>query len=117
MKLTMDRREEIKKSLFKKKTIYFLDVDMSFTPEELDLIKKHKWGDKPMCTEVFEHTQGLEWTMVVNVFTDGPNSFGFNSIGQLASAEEQIINNARLLKNNLEAADGFTDSGPREIEL
>ncbi len=119
MKLTLNRREkEEKEGLFRKSVIYYyLDVNIELTQEEIELIKKHKWEDNPMCTEVFKHTQGLEWTMVVSVFTEGPKDFGFNSVERLASAEKQIIENAKLLKANLEAVSGFTTSGPQEIEL
>ncbi len=117
MKLTLDRREVEKKGLFKKSTLYFLDVDMQFSDEELALIKKHKWGDLPMCTAVFEHTQNMAWTMVVDVFTKGPKEFGFKKVEELASAESQLIESARALKSNLEGAAGLTAGGPREIEL
>jgi len=41
----------------------------------------------------------------------------FKSVEELAYVERQIIENAKKLKQQLEAAAGFTSGGPREVEL
>jgi hypothetical protein len=116
MKLILDHREK-KEGFIRKSTVYYLVVDLQVTPEEIALIKKHKWEEMPMCTAVFSHTQGLEWTMVLSCFLEGPEEFGFKNVEILASAENQIIQNAKLLKANLESVEGYTTEGPREVEL
>mgnify|MGYP006971707163 CR=1 FL=1 len=117
MKLTLNRREE-KEGFIRKSTVYYLDVDIQVTDEEMSLIKKHKWGERAMCREVFNHTQDMEWTMVLDVYLkDKPAKHGFKTIERLASAENQIVENARALKAKLESVAGFATAGPQEVEL
>ncbi len=117
MKLTLNRREELE-GFIRKSTVYYLDVDLMVTPEEKALIKKHKWGEMPMCREIFSHTQDMEWTMPLSVYLkDEPAHHGFKQIERLASAESQIVESARALKAKLDAVGGFATEGPQEVEL
>lgn len=62
MKLTLNRREEREGFIFKK-PVYYLDVNLEATPEEMQLIKKHKWDTMPMCKGKFKSGAVIEWTV------------------------------------------------------
>jgi hypothetical protein len=116
MKLTLNRTEEQQKKLFKTTTVYYLHVDLEATPEETALIKKHKWSDWLFFEHVVHHSgRVIEWT-VGNLLGD-PNKFGFATVEQLAHAENQVIETAKKLKQQLGAVAGFTSTGPREVQL
>jgi hypothetical protein len=114
MKLTLNRREE-KEGLIIKSSVYYLDVNLEMTPEEMALIKKHKWDNMPMCEGMFKTGAVIE--LSVRSFVGKPSQWGFKTVENLAHVESQIIENAKKLKGNLEAAAGFTSGGPREIKL
>jgi len=46
-----------------------------------------------------------------------PKQWGFSGVEYLAHVESELIESAKKLKASLEAASGFTSSGPREIGL
>ncbi len=114
MKLTLNRTEE-QAGLFKKSTVYYLDVTLEATPEEMALIKKHKWDEMPLCEGMFQSGSVIEWT-VGNV-VGKPAHWGFKAVEQLAHVESQVVENAKKLKQQLGAAASFTSGGPREVEL
>ena len=113
MKLKIDRREE-KKGIIFKKPVYFIDVALEFTPEELALIKKHKWETIVMAKGQVRHDFAIDWT-IKNMLK--PNDYRFDDIGWAADFENQVIESARKLKASLEGAAGFVGGGPREVEL
>jgi hypothetical protein len=116
MKLTINRTEEQEKKLFKTVTVYWLHVHLEVTPGEMLLIKKHRWDAGLLFEHVVHHSgRVIEWT-VGNV-VGKPERYGFAAVEQLAHAESQVIQNAKVLKQQLTAAAGFTSGGPREIEL
>jgi len=45
MKLILNRRETQEQKLFKTSTMYYLDITLQTTPEEVALIKKHRWDE------------------------------------------------------------------------
>ena len=102
------------KGLVFKKPWYYLDVVLEVTPEEEQLIKKHKWKEMPMAKGTMASGVEIEWS-VGNMI--GTHEYPFKHIEHLADFERQVIENAKLLKNNIGAAAGFTAAGPREIEL
>lgn len=117
MKLTMERSEGTT-GLILKKPEYYLQVIFELNPEEIKLIKKHKWGDSPMC-EYIGRTWGVS-TFLLN--TDkSKTGFGtrltFSHVTALQKCENEIIENAKKLKESLEAVVGFTSGGAREIDL
>ena len=114
MKLIINRREA-REGFIKKSTVYYLDVTLETTPEEMDLIKKHKWDKRPMCKGMFK--TGIVLELSIGSFAGKSSEWGFKSAEHLAHVESQIIENAKLLKEQLEAAAEFTSGGPREIEL
>lgn len=114
MKLMLNRREE-KEGLIMKSSVYYLDVTIETTPEEMALIKKHKWDNTPMCEGMFK--TGAVLTLSAGSFVGKSTEWGFKTVEHLAHVEDQIIENAKKLKANLQAAVGFTSGGPREIEL
>jgi hypothetical protein len=116
MKLTLNRTEEQKTSFFSgTSTLYHLDVNLEATPEEMALIRKHQFGTMPFCEGMFLATRVIEFT-VGNV-VGKPERFSFRSLQELAYVENQVIENAKKLKQQLEAAAGYTSGGPREVEL
>jgi hypothetical protein len=115
MKLTLNRTEEQKSGLFSKSTLYNLDVFLEATPEEMALIKKHQWYNMPFCEGMFLASRVIEFT--IGDAVGKPQRYSFKSVGELAHVEGQIIENAKRLKQQLEAAVGFTSGGPREVEL
>ncbi|HXU34776.1 MAG TPA: hypothetical protein VN937_00150 [Blastocatellia bacterium] len=115
MKLTLNRTEEEKAGMFKKSTVYHLDVNLEVMPEEMALIKKHKWDDLPFCEGMFLASRVIDFN-VGNVVGKAQR-FSFKSVNELAAVEQQVIENSKKLKQQLEAAGGFTSGGPREIEL
>ena len=114
MKLTLNRTEQLT-GLFKKSTVYYLHVNLEATPEEMALIKKHQFDQMPFCEGMFLASRVIDFN-VGNV-VGKPNSYGFRSLQELAHVESQVIENAKKLKQQLEAAAGYTSGGPREIEL
>jgi hypothetical protein len=114
MKLTLNRTEE-QTGLFKKSTVYCLHVNLEATPEEMALIKKHQFDNMPFCEGTFLAGRVIEFT-VGNV-VGKPERFGFKSLQELAYVESQVIENSKKLKQQLEAAAGYTSGGEREIEL
>lgn len=114
MKLTLNRREE-KEGLIFKKSVYYLDVNLEATPEEMQLIKKHKWDKLPMCKGKFKTGAVIELT--VGSFVGKSTQWGFSGVEYLAHVESELIESAKRLRASLEAASGFTSTGPREIEL
>lgn len=116
MKLTINRTEEQEKRLFKTSTVYYLHVNLEATAEETALIKKHSWDRGLLFEHVVHHSGSLiEWT--VGNLLGKPDKFGFAAVEQLAYAENQLIENTKKLKQQVEAAAGFTSQGPRQIEL
>ncbi len=115
MKLTLNRREEQKKGMFSSSTVYCLDVYLEATPEEIATIKKYQWDNMPFCESTFLAGRPIEFT--VGDVVGQPKQWGFKTIEELAHAESQVIENAKNLKQQLEAVAGFTSGGPREIEL
>ena len=113
MKLSINRREE-KKGLIFKSPVYFIDVNLEVSPQEAELIKKHKWGEDIMAKGQVKNDFAIDWS-VKNVI--GSKSYQFNQIEWAADFEQQVVEGARKLKANLEAAAGFTASGPREVQL
>ena len=115
MKLTLNRREEQEKKLFRTVIMYYLDIKLEVPPEELALIKKHKW-DEIRIIEFMNPGGNLIWWTVGDLANQG--RFGkYTSIEELAHGESQVIENARKLKQQLEAAADFTSAGPQEIDL
>lgn len=114
MKLTLNRREE-KEGLILKSTVYYLDVNLEATPEEMALIRKHKWDEAPLCKGLFKTGAVIEFS-VGNVLGK-PKQWGFKKVEHLAHVEQEVIEGAKRLKANVEAAAGFTSGGPREVEL
>jgi len=116
MELTMDRSEGTRGLLFKK-PVYYLTVDMKFTPEELKLIKKHNWDKNPMCHP--PRLAGIgDGALHIGSFTRGKiEKYDFDSVGNLQAMENEIIENSKKLKGQLETVAGFTSGGPRKIEL
>jgi hypothetical protein len=115
MKLILNRREEQEKKLFKTSTMYYLDIKLEFTQEEVALIRKHKW-DQNRIIEYQNPGGNLIWWSVGELIKEG--HFGkYTSVEELAYGESQVIENAKKLKQQLEAAAGYTSGGPREIEL
>ena len=116
MRLTLNRTEEQEKKLFKTVTVYYLHVDLEATPEEMALIKKHKWDEGLLFEHVLHHSGNvIEWK--VRDIVGKPNRYGFASVNHLVYAENQLIENAKKLKQQLAAAAGFTSAGPREVNL
>jgi TRAP-type mannitol/chloroaromatic compound transport system substrate-binding protein len=115
MKLTLNRTEEQKAGMFKKSTVYWLDVYLEATPEEMVLIRQHQWDKLPFCEGMFLASRVVEFT--VGDVVGKPTRYGFKSVGELAHVESQVIENAKSLKQQLEAAVGFTSGGRREVEL
>lgn len=115
MKPTLNRTEEEKAGFFKKSTVYYLDVNLEVTPEEMALIKKHKWEKMQFCVGTFLADSVIECKL--SWLLGKPYRFGFKSVEELADVEEQVIENAKQLKQQLGAAAGFTSGGPREVEL
>lgn len=109
MKLTIDRRE-VQEGLIFKKTCYWLDYNLEMSPEEMQLIDKHKWGDLSLAMYKSSPQR-------VRKIANGPQSLYFMSAGELAGYEAELIENIRELKSKLEVLDGFASSGPREVEL
>lgn len=117
MKLTLNRREETKGLVFKK-PVYYLDVNLEFTDEEKQLIKKHKWERELMVgadSEVEEIKK--TWPSTSALTKGGLFSFKFEFVENLVYLENRLIENAKKLKGNLEAVVGFTSGGPCEVEL
>jgi hypothetical protein len=114
VKLTLNRSEE-QSGLFKKTTTYYLDVSLDATPDELALIQKHRWNEWPICESMFLASRPIEFN--VGDVVGKPKHWGFRSVEELAHAEEQVINTARKLKQQLEAVAGFTAGGPRDVQL
>jgi hypothetical protein len=116
MKLTLNRTEEQERKLFKATTVYYLHVGLEASPDETALIKKHKWNDWVLFEHVVHHSgRVIEWT--VGNLLGKPDKFGFAAVEQLAHAENQVIETAKKLKQQLQAVSGFTSQGPREVEL
>jgi hypothetical protein len=115
MTLTLNRRETQQKGFFKTSTFYYLDVNLEVTPEEMTLIKKHHWGDIILWEGVVRGGGTQDWP--VRQVLGEPHSWGFDTVEHLAYVESQVIENAKKLKQQLEAAAGFTSGRPREIEL
>lgn len=126
MKLIMNRSEKDSK--------YCLDVNIVLTPEEKNLLVKHKWNEMVLCSTVTEKdTSGMgllgfvvglaaaatsdEVCIKVEQVVAAQMTYPFKKIETLAFVEDEIIKNAKVLKTNLGAAVGFTGGGPREIEL
>jgi hypothetical protein len=114
MKLTLNRREE-KEGFIMKSTVYYLDINLEATPEEITLAKKHKWDERPAFKGMFKTGVVLEFSM--GHILGKPRQFGFKTVEHLAHVESEVIQSAKKLKTNLEAASGFTSGGPREVEL
>lgn len=114
MKLTLNRTEELT-GIFKKSTVYYLHVNLEATPEEMLLIKKHQFDNMPFCESMFLAGRVIEFS-VGNV-VGRPERFGFRSLQELAYVETQVIENAKKLKQQLEAAAAYTSGGPREVAL
>ena len=66
------------------------------------LIRKHPWENIPCCEGVFQSVAVIDWT-VGNVVGKPPHR-GFKAAEQLAYVENQVIENAKKLKPQLEAA-------------
>ena len=126
MKLIMNRSEKDSK--------YCLEVSIVLTPEEKTLLIKHKWNEMILCSTVTEKdtsNMGLlgfavgmfvaatsdEVCIKVEQVVEKPMTYPFKKVEGLSFVESKIIENAKILKGNLEAAVGFTQGGPREIEL
>jgi hypothetical protein len=114
MKLTLNRREQ-QEGLFRKSTVYYLDITLEVTPEERALINKHGWEDQFMAEGMFK--TGIVLELNLGSFLGKPSSWGFKTTENLAYFESQLVDSARSLKEQLGAAEGFTSGGPREIEL
>lgn len=114
MKLILNRRET-KEGLIFKSPVYYLDITLETTPEEMALIKKHEWGKKVMGEGMFK--TGIAIEITVNGLAGKTTDWGFKSAEHLAFFESQVIENAKALKEQLKAAEGLTSGGPREVEL
>jgi len=88
MKLTLDRREE-REGLILKSTVYYLDVNLEATPEEMALIRKHKWDARPLFKGTFKTGAVLEFT--VGGVVGKPGKFGFKTVEHLAYVESQLV--------------------------
>jgi hypothetical protein len=114
MKLQINRRETMKGLIFKKPR-YDIDVNLEVTPDELTLIKKHKWQEKLLAEmDVFGNGTTFKYKTKDMI---GTHTHSFWQIEQAADFEKQVIENARILKSNLETSAGFTADGPREVQL
>jgi hypothetical protein len=80
----------------------------------MQLIKKHQWDKVIMAKGTMATGVEIDWT-VGNMARK--NSYPFKHIENLADFEAQVIESAKKLKRNIEAASGFTKGGPREVEL
>ncbi len=116
MKLTLNRREEQEKKLFKTSTMYYLDIKLEFTPDEIALIRKHKW-DEIRVIEYKNPGGNLIWWTVGEFIKEGQRFGKYISVEDLAQGESEVIETAKKLKQQLGVADGFTAAGPREIDL
>ena len=128
MKLTLNRTEISKKGLFGSKTKYALEVAVQVTPEEMKLLEKHKWKMTVLYDDLSKEEyfgngflDGLgadnSSPLYLSIVIEKPKQLVFDSIQRLALVEEKIIEKAKVVKNNLGAAVGFTSGGPREVEL
>ncbi|HEX7676608.1 MAG TPA: hypothetical protein VF713_00675, partial [Thermoanaerobaculia bacterium] len=63
----------------------------------------------------FKSGSVIEWTL--GNILGKPTHFPFRTLNELAHVENQIIENAKKLKQQLGVAAGYTSGGPREIEL
>lgn len=117
MKLTLNRREETKGMVFKK-PVYYVDVNLEFTDEEKQLIKKHKWQSN---LEVGADSKVVEikkiWPSTSALTKGGAFSFKFEFVENLVYFENQLIEKAKVLKGNFEGVVGLTSGGPVEVEL
>lgn len=114
MKLSFDVQEK-KEGLIFKKNRWDLTVRFEFSREEISLIKKHSWHKNLMCEW---HPAGYEEPIqcITEGFMKGPKTLVFYSIELLTKVKNTIIEQARILKNNLEVVPDLTD-GSEEIEL
>ncbi len=114
MKLTIDRREA-QEGFLRKSTAYYLDFTLVLTPEESELIKKHRWEGQFTAQGQFKTGIVLE----IDIVSDAGrvSSWGFKTAENLAYFESRLVESARSLKEQLEAAARFTSGGPREVEL
>lgn len=115
MKLAINRTEEQNKGFFKTTTVYNLHINLEVTQEEMALIKKHKW-EKVILFEASGH-QGRAIPIGVEHTVERKTPWGFDTAEELTYAEKQLIENVKNLKQQLEAAAGFTSTGSREIDL
>jgi hypothetical protein len=79
------------------------------------LIKKYQWDKKVMGEGMFKTGIALEIT--VGDLAGKTTDWGFKSAEHLAHFESQVIENAKALKKQFEAAEGFMFGSPREVEL
>lgn len=104
MKLMLNRTEA-EEGMFKKSTIYYLDVTLEVTQEEMALIKKHWWDSLSFCEGEFKTGAVIDWT-VGNV-VGKLQHWGFKSAEKLAYVEAQVIESAKKLKQQLAAASTY----------
>lgn len=136
MKLTLNRSQkaaversciyyvasvDIVKALPEGMTLYYLDVGLDVTPEEMALIEKHKWGAMPLCRGGLRGISGtgkLDVSDVVGMTTYGTMKLGFDALDNLANVESQLIENVNKLKQHLgDFASGMSDARRQLAEL
>lgn len=125
MKLTLNRREStivetgcnyyVKSDLRAwpaGKVLYYLDIALEATPDEMALIDKHAWGALPLCRGGLQDVSGTvnfdlsdfvqpEGDLVLPVV---PWKLGFEHLDNLANVESQLRENVRKLNQQFGAA-------------
>ena len=114
MQLQMSRAE--KKGLFKTK--YILNVHLILTPEERELLKRHKLAD----FEVFNAQEdwGPPHIFLITAggyISKGPSAIECDTVNHLAILEDRIQSNCRNLAGQLKSLDGAFDGGTRTISF
>ena len=114
MKLSFDTNEK-KEGLIFKKNRWDLTVKFEFTSDEIALIKKHSWHKNLMCEwQPQGYNEPIKCT--TESFMKGPKELVFYDIGELTQVKDKIVEQAKILKNNLEIVPDLTN-GSEEIEL
>jgi hypothetical protein len=132
MKLTLTRREkaaveggciyyvasaDIVKALPEGMTLYYLDVELEATPEELALIEKNNWGAIPLCKGGLRGVSGTVNFDVSDML--GTSKYAFDLLDNLANVENQLIESVNKFKQLLGdfASGGMSDAIRQLAEL
>lgn len=110
MKLTLNRREEREEKPFTTVIMYYLDIKLDLTPEEIALIETYEWD------EIRIYCGTLMW-FTVGTLIEQARSARYASVEELADGESQVIEIVRKLQQQLDAAASITSEGSWEIDL